>query len=250
MTDAVQASGQVAFDAGMSYEQLAAISAKVAERTREDGSSIGNALKTIITRTTKVGKMPQYADEVDNATLSNASESLHSVGIDVYNPDGSDRGIITVLSELKAKWDDLSDAQQAKIAFDVAATRQTSKFKSILDAFSESMTLAGEATTTSGNAEANQEKYMESFSGKIQAIKTQMDEFWLNFYNSDQVSGALDFVQGLTKGFTGLEEAIGPIPTLITAVFSALTVKNAATKGLEFLVGKDGQASGLANAVG
>lgn len=250
MTDAVQASGQVAFDAGMSYEQLAAISAKVAERTREDGSSIGNALKTIITRTTKVGKMPQYADEVDNATLSNASESLHSVGIDVYNPDGSDRGIITVLSELKAKWDDLSDAQQAKIAFDVAATRQTSKFKSILDAFSESMTLAGEATTTSGNAEANQEKYMESFSGKIQAIKTQMDEFWLNFYNSDQVSGALDFVQGLTEGFTGLEEAIGPIPTLITAVFSALTVKNAAAKGLEFLVGKDGQASGLANAVG
>ncbi len=250
MTDAVQASGQVAYDAGMSYEQLAAISAKVAERTREDGSSIGNALKTIITRTTKVGKMPQYADEVDNATLSNASESLHSVGIDVYNPDGSDRGIITVLSELKAKWDDLSDAQQAKIAFDVAATRQTSKFKSILDAFSESMTLAGEATTTSGNAEANQEKYMESFSGKIQAIKTQMDEFWLNFYNSDQVSGALDFVQGLAEGFTGLEEAIGPIPTLITAVFSALTVKNAAAKGLEFLVGKDGQASGLANAVG
>ena len=112
------------------------------------------------------------------------------------------------------------------------------------------MNLANEATTTSGNAEANQEKYMESFSGKIQVIKTQMDEFWLNFYNSDQVSGALDFVQGLTEGFTGLEEAIGPIPTLITAVFSALTVKNAAAKGLEFLVGKDGQASGLANAVG
>lgn len=123
ISDAVQASGQVAYDAGMSYEQLAAITAKVSERTREDGSSIGNALKTIITRTTKVGKMPQYADEVDNATLSNASASLHAIGVDVYNPDGSDRGIITVMSELKDKWDDLSDAQQAKIAFDVAATR-------------------------------------------------------------------------------------------------------------------------------
>ena len=121
MSDAVQASGQVAYDAGMSYEQLAAISAKVAERTREDGSSIGNAIKTIITRTTKVGKMPQYSDEVSNEDLSNASASLHSVGVDVYNPDGSDRGIITVLSELKSKWNDLTDAQQAKIAFDVAA---------------------------------------------------------------------------------------------------------------------------------
>lgn len=123
ISDAVRASGQVAYDAGMSYEQLAAITAKVSERTREDGSSIGNALKTIITRTTKVGKMPQYADEVNNATLSNASASLHAIGVDVYNPDGSDRGIITVMSELKDKWDDLTDAQQAKIAFDVAATR-------------------------------------------------------------------------------------------------------------------------------
>lgn len=55
--------------------------------------------------------------------LSNASASLHAIGVDVYNPDGSDRGIITVMSELKDKWDDLTDAQQAKIAFDVAATR-------------------------------------------------------------------------------------------------------------------------------
>lgn len=235
ISDAVQASGQVAYDAGMSYEQLAAITAKVSERTREDGSSIGNALKTIITRTTKVGKMPQYADEVDNATLSNASASLHAIGVDVYNPDGSDRGIITVMSELKDKWDDLTDAQQAKIAFDVAATRQTSKFKSMLDAFTDSMSLAEEATTANGNAEANQEKYMESTAGKLQAIKTQMQDFWVNFYNSGTVNGVLEFVHSLTEGFTSLEKTLGPIPALLTAVFAAMTVKNAAKAGLDFL---------------
>lgn len=245
ISDAVQASGQVAYDAGMSYEQLAAITAKVSERTREDGSSIGNALKTIITRTTKVGKMPQYADEVDNATLSNASASLHAIGVDVYNPDGSDRGIITVMSELKDKWDDLTDAQQAKIAFDVAATRQTSKFKSMLDAFTDSMSLAEEATTANGNAEANQEKYMESTAGKLQAIKTQMQDFWVNFYNSGTVSGVLEFVHSLTEGFTSLEKTLGPIPALLTAVFAAMTVKNATMAGLKFLSGE-----GLATVVG
>ena len=245
ISDAVQASGQVAYDAGMSYEQLAAITAKVSERTREDGSSIGNALKTIITRVTKVGKMPQYADEVDNATLSNASASLHAVGVDVYNPDGSDRGIITVMSELKDKWDDLTDAQQAKIAFDVAATRQTSKFKSMLDAFTDSMSLAEEATTANGNAEANQEKYMESTAGKLQAIKTQMQDFWVNFYNSGTVNGVLEFVHSLTEGFTSLEKTLGPIPALLTAVFAAMTVKNATMAGLKFLSG-----GGLATVVG
>lgn len=245
ISDAVQVSGQVAYDAGMSYEQLAAITAKVSERTREDGSSIGNALKTIITRTTKVGKMPQYADEVDNATLSNASASLHAIGVDVYNPDGSDRGIITVMSELKDKWDDLTDAQQAKIAFDVAATRQTSKFKSMLDAFTDSMSLAEEATTANGNAEANQEKYMESTAGKLQAIKTQMQDFWVNFYNSGTVNGVLEFVHSLTEGFTSLEKTLGPIPALLTAVFAAMTVKNATMAGLKFLSG-----GGLATVVG
>lgn len=245
ISDAVQASGQVAYDAGMSYEQLAAITAKVSERTREDGSSIGNALKTIITRTTKVGKMPQYADEVDNAALSNASASLHAIGVDVYNPDGSDRGIITVMSELKDKWDDLTDAQQAKIAFDVAATRQTSKFKSMLDAFTDSMSLAEEATTANGNAEANQEKYMESTAGKLQAIKTQMQDFWVNFYNSGSVNGILEFVHSLTEGFTSLEKTLGPIPALLTAVFAAMTVKNATMAGLKFLSG-----GGLATVVG
>lgn len=245
ISDAVQVSGQVAYDAGMSYEQLAAITAKVSERTREDGSSIGNALKTIITRTTKVGKMPQYADEVDNATLSNASASLHAIGVDVYNPDGSDRGIITVMSELKDKWDDLTDAQQAKIAFDVAATRQTSKFKSMLDAFTDSMSLAEEATTANGNAEANQEKYMESTAGKLQAIKTQMQDFWVNFYNSGTVNGVLEFVHSLTEGFTSLEKTLGPIPALLTAVFAAMTVKNATLAGLKFLSG-----GGLATVVG
>ena len=107
------------------------------------------------------------------------------------------------------------------------------------------MTLAEEATNAQGNAEANQEKYMESFNGKVQAIKTQMDEFWLNFYNSDQVGGALDFVHSLTEAFTGLEKTLGPIPALITAIFSAMTVKNAAQKGLKFL-----SLDGLGKAVG
>lgn len=133
ISDAVQASGQVAYDAGMSYEQLAAVTAKVAERTREDGGTIGNAIKTIVTRISKVGKMPQYASEVSNEELSNASKSLHDVGIEVYNTDGSFRELDVILGELSAKWDTLSDAQQSNISYNIAATRPrlTSVYRNI-----------------------------------------------------------------------------------------------------------------------
>jgi TP901 family phage tail tape measure protein len=120
----VQTAGQVAADAGVSFAELASLIGKVAERTREDGSSIGNALKTIIVRLSKASEL-SGADEVDTNTLSDASKALHDVGVEVYNLDGSFRPLMTILGELSAKWNDLSDAQQANISYAVAATRLT-----------------------------------------------------------------------------------------------------------------------------
>lgn len=121
MSDAIQASGAEAYQAGLSFEQLAAISAKISERTRDDGSSIGNALKTIIVRLSKVGSMPGYEAEVSNEEISKAAQSLDEIGIEVYKANGEFRQLDTILGELNAKWDTLTDAQKANISYNVAA---------------------------------------------------------------------------------------------------------------------------------
>ena len=46
MADAVKNVGNYAAEAGISFEQLSAIIAKVMEKTRQDGAAIGNALRT------------------------------------------------------------------------------------------------------------------------------------------------------------------------------------------------------------
>lgn len=240
MTQAVTATGQVAHDAGMSFEELAAISAKVAERTREDGSSIGNAMKTIITRISKVNKMPQYADEIDSSTVSKASESLAAVGINVYQPNGEQNDMITILSQLREKWDDLTDAQQANIAFNIAATRQTSKFKNILMAWTDSMELAEHATNAQGGALENQEKYEESIVGKTQKIRTELDSFWIDLYNSDATKGILDFVIKLTEGFNELADAVSPLGALLATAFSSIMIKSAGGGLFSLLKNKNG----------
>ena len=209
----------------MSFEQLAAISAKVAERTREDGSSIGNAMKTIITRISKVNKMPQYAEEIDSSTVSKASESLAAVGVQVYKPSGEMNDMITILTQLREKWDGLSDAQQANIAFNIAATRQTSKFKNILMAWTDSMQLAEQATNSQGSALENQEKYEESIAGKTQKIRTEMDSFWIDLYNSDATKGILDFVINLAEAFNELADNIGPVKALVATTFGVMGLK-------------------------
>ena len=206
MAEAVQAVGNVAYQSGLSFEQLSSIIAKTSEQTRMEGSQIANGLKTIMVRLSKASSMD---DEVDNSTLSNASAALHSIGVEVYNASGEFREFDTIMTELANKWDTLTDSQQANISFQIAATRQTAVLKAILQNWIDSMDLATEATETNGNALENNEKYIESYSGKLQQIKTNVEDLWLNIINSDAADRILDILESITEHLDELTEATG-----------------------------------------
>ena len=227
MSEAVKNVGNVANEAGLSFEQLSAIIAKVMEKTRQDGASIGNALRTILVRISKANKLA--GDEVDNATVGNAAKALHKIGIEVYTASGEFREFDTIMSELAEKWDDLSDAEQANISFQIAATRQTSTLRAILQQYTDSMKLAAEATVTEGNALANQEKYESSIAGKMQALQNQISEFWINTISSDTIKGILDelntFVGELNEansGASALVKTLGGLVEILLKIANAL----------------------------
>ena len=229
VTEGVSAVGQTAADAGFTFEQLAAMIGKVSEKTRDSGSEIGNSLKTMLTR---ISKASSLTDEVDNETISKAAKSLHEVGVEVYEQDGTFRNFLTILSELKEKWNDLSDSQQANIAFEVAATRQTNRFKVMMDSLTDSMQMAEDVTNNSdGYADSLQEKYEGSFNGKLQKLESTAQGFWINFMDQVNTSGILDFLTNVLEKLTQLTDAIGPLGTAITSL--------TALKGFKWLFKKD-----------
>ena len=240
ISEAVTAAGQVAHDAGMSFEELAAITAKVAERTREDGSTIGNAMKTMLVRISKVSKMPQYADEVDNETLSKASKALHDIGIEVYNTNGEFNNITDTLTQLNEKWSSLTDVQKSDIAYQVAATRQSAKFKSMLEAWTDAMNLANEATKANGNALANQEKYEESYSGKLQRLQTEWQEFWMNLLNSEGFKKLLDVLTELISKINDFADSTSNAGLVIAGLGLASIVATLSKMGKQWLLNATG----------
>ena len=101
----------------MQFEQFAASVAKVAEITRQDGSRIGNAYKTILARTSR----SQSGDlDVSDEDRSNASKSLASIGISVYDKNGEYQDFGKTLDQLSEKWDNLSKSQQSYVAEQMA----------------------------------------------------------------------------------------------------------------------------------
>lgn len=194
----------------LSFEQLAAIVGKTAEKTRLDGSQIGNGLKTIMTRLSKVGEL---SDEVDPETLSDASESLHKIGIEVYNADGSFRKFDVIMGELANKWDTLSDAEKSNISFSIAATRQTNLLSSILSNFSDSMSMAEEATNANGNALENNQKWVDSFGGHLQSLENTAKSAWISILDSETIKGGVDLLNSLLEVIVGLVDTFGTLPT-------------------------------------
>lgn len=231
MAEGVQAVGNVADQAGLSYEQLSAIIAKTMEQTRNSGSSIANGLKTIMVRLSKASTMD---DEVDNSTLSKASAALHEIGVEVYTAEGQFREFDTIMTELAGKWDSLTEAQQANISFQIAATRQTAVLKAILQNWTESMDLATGAVETNGNALENQEKYAETYAAKIQAMKTSFQEMWVNIVESDGFDQLLNIAEGIAEVFSKAASTIGLIPTALASISFIPLLKNIKNVGNGF----------------
>lgn len=223
MAEGLQVAGSTAKQAGLSFEQTSAIIAKAVEKTRLEGSQVGNGLKTILTRTSKVGTL---SDEVDNETLSQASEALNKINIQVYNLDGTYRKFDVIMGELAAKWDDLSDAEKSNISYALAATRQTNLLSAILSSFSDSMQLAEDATDANGSALENQQKYLDAYSAHLQSLETEAKIAWINILDSDTLKLGIDLLTGLVKVSGKLVSEFGLPETVLTGVAAYAGIKN------------------------
>lgn len=91
-----------------------------------------------------------------------------------------------------------------------------------MSSWKDSMQLAEDALNTSGNAMRNQEKYMESFNGKIQSISTGMETFWIHLFNSEAVGGFLDFINNAVELLNRFADATSSPIAGITAIATAL----------------------------
>lgn len=109
MSDATQTAGSVANEAGLSFEKYAASVGKISEMTRLEGSTIGNAYKTIMAR---ISRSKSADSDVSDADRSNAAKALASVNISTYDNKGNFKDLEEILDELSGKWNNLTDAQR------------------------------------------------------------------------------------------------------------------------------------------
>ena len=195
INEGIATSGEVARAAGMDLSEYASMIGMLVEKTGLAGSQLGNSLKTIITRTTKAGKIMG----IDEGEISAAETSLRSIGVEVRKTDGEFNAFNDTMSELAKQWDSLSDVEKSNISFNLAGTRQT-----LLRNWEEYEELVNKANNSTGVTFENQEKYAASLEGRIKELSATTTSIGENIFKSDDLSV---IVSGLTK-IAGLFDTI------------------------------------------
>lgn len=237
IAEAVQTAGSVAEDAGLRFEDFGASVAKVAERTRMEGSVIGNAYKTILARTSR---SKSADDDVSAEDRGEAAKALSNIGIDVYNDKGEYQDFSKTLDELANKWDTLTDAQRANVAEGMAGVRNINVMQGIIETWNEAKSL-GESTNQDSEYYLEvQEKYMESIQAKLNTLRASLQEFW----NSILDTGVINLgIEGLTTivnlaesilgVFGSIKESIGGLAGSITSLSAAAATAYASFKAFQ-----------------
>jgi TP901 family phage tail tape measure protein len=127
---------------GLSYEYAASALATITATSRESEEVVGTALKTIFARIQGLNLGETLEDGV---TLNKYSEALSKVGISIFEQNGELKDMDNILSEMGAKWDTLSKAQQTALAQTVAGVRQYNQLMTLMnnwDSFEDNLNIA------------------------------------------------------------------------------------------------------------
>lgn len=207
INEGISTSGEVARAAGMNLADYASMIGLLVEKTGLAGSQLGNSLKTIITRTTKAGKIMG----IDEGEISDAEKSLRSVGIEVRKTDGEFKDFNVTMRELSKQWDSLSDVEKSNISFNLAGTRQINVIQTLLRNWSDYEDLVNKANNSAGVTLQNQEIYAESLTGKM----GELSAIWQNIGN-DAVSSS--FLKGLADAGIAVSSLVEKAGLLKTAM--------------------------------
>ena len=218
---------------GNSFQQVIGLVTSGTEIMQGRASQVARGLSTIAARIVK------------------NQDALAEYGIQVEKTDGSLKSTFDVLSELKPKWDAMTDAQRVALGDTLAGQNQYKVLASVLQNFQHAIDATNTALESAGSATKENAAYMESLEAKENALKAEFEDFanrvlskdvvkgfleagtsMLDFANND-VGAAISRIGLLATGMTGLTGIVGQTVGKIVEV--GLQLKNLGVGGGSFL---------------
>lgn len=175
---------------------------------------------------TELEQMGEDTDGMVESTAKLQEEILALSGVDIMLDKNTFKSTYQILGELADKWGELTDIQQASVTELIAGKRQGNIVSALMNNFDTARAATETAMNSTGSAMKENERYMESLSGKIGTFKAQFQELSNVTLDSDFLKGAVDTGTKLLEILTKIIDVGGGIPAMLGAIGAVKIFRN------------------------
>lgn len=236
LAEAMSRVAVVADQAGISMDKLLGYLATVGEVSQQSMSTVGTAMKSILTRMTniKAGKLSLVDEDGTTEKLSDVETTLANVGINLRKTMTEYNSASDVLDALASKWDTMNQAQQNATSIAFGGQRMQNQFRILMQYYDRVQKYTDVAANSEGGGEQKFDLYLQGLEAKTNSLKASLESLSSSVISRDLYAGFLDgskavvdFTEktGLLKGALaglGTAGATYALSQLVSMVTSAI----------------------------
>lgn len=205
--------------AGLNMDQTVGILSTIGEVTQKSMSSVGESLKTLLSRygNVKAGVFSEMGLDDDGETAENINDIekvLGKLGIPIRSSSLEMRNIGIVLDDLATKWNTLDTVAQNAVATAFAGVRQRENFNVMMENYDRVKELTEESANSAGTADEKYTAYMDSLEAKLKGLSNAWEDLTIKIEASPLIKGG---TEALTWFIENLDRILGIVISIGSA---------------------------------
>ena len=144
--------------------------------------------------------------------------------VNIFDNQGEFRSTYDILMDIAAVYKDLTSTEQADLLETIAGKNRANDVAAFLSNAENAAGMVEAAENSAGSAANENAKYLESLQGRITSLQASLQTLSASFLSSDFLGGAVAGVNAFIQAITGVINTLGPVPSLMLAVGTAMSV--------------------------
>ena len=190
--------------AGNSFEQTIGMVTAGTEIMVGQPAKVGRGLRSIAINISKLAQENEYFEAANG-----------KVKVALQDSNGEMRSTYDIMNDLGKVWGNLNETEQTSIATTLAGKTQFEVFANLMKNWGSAVEATNKAMNSQGSSIRENEKYLDSIEGKIQAFQSAWEQLSYHVMDSDFIKGVIDLGTDLIKILDTLVQKVGTIPTLL-----------------------------------
>lgn len=180
---------------------------------------------SLITLSARLRGVDENGDVIDGLSAE-LQDSFGKIGVAIEDADGNLRSIYAIAKDYAEVLPTLSSKQKQYYAELAAGKRNVTTWNAITQRFQDAENAVAQSLNSVGSAAEENEKYLNSVSGKVTLFESAVENLSNSAIDSDFIKGIVDLGTTGVKGLDAFIEKFGMLTTLLTTGGLVAGIKN------------------------